>query len=108
MVAPNPPLLDPNQPLPPNTFQSVNEPALHDAYEYCLDNESQIEAGGDTTALAHARCLGYLLRELPTEGQNVVAHEILGCVLRGSDMNELGKFYVDHLIRLCMPFITST
>jgi len=32
----------------------------------------------------------------------VVAHEILECVLQGSDMNELGKFYVDHLIRLCM------
>ncbi len=107
MAAPNPPLPPPNQPLPPNTFQSVNEAALHDAYEYCLENESQIEAG-DTTTLVYPRCLGYLLRELPTEGQNVVAHEILGCVLRGSDMNELGKFYVDHLIRLCMPFITST
>ena len=104
MAAPNPPLPPRNQPLPPNTFQ---EAPLRDAYEYCLENESQIEAG-DTTTLAHARCLGYLLRELPADGPNVLAHEILGCVERGSDMNELGKFYMDHLIRLCMPFITST
>ncbi len=60
MVAPNPPLLHPNQPLPPNTFHSVNEAPLHDAYGYCLENKSQIEAG-NTTTLAHACCLGYLL-----------------------------------------------
>jgi len=108
MAAPNPPLPPPrNQPLPPNTFHPVNETPFYDAYQCCLENESQTEARS-TTKLLYARCLGYLLRELPTDGRNVVAHEILECVSQGSDMNELGKFYVDHLIRLCMPFITST
>jgi hypothetical protein len=109
MAAPNPPLPPPrNQPLPPNRFHPVNEAPFYDAYDYCLGNESETEARGDTTALADARCLGYLLCELPTKGQNVVANKILECVSQGSDMNELGKFYVDHLIRLCMLFITST
>ena len=108
MAAPNPPLPPPhNQPLPPNTFHPDNETSSYDAYELCLENESRIDAR-DTTKLVHARCLGYLLRELPTDGRKVVAHEILQCVIRGSDMSELGKFYVERLIRLCMPFITST
>jgi hypothetical protein len=108
MAAPNPPLPPPhNQPLPPNTFHPDNATPLYDAYRLCLENESRIEAR-DTTNLAHARCLGYMLRELPTDGRDVVAEEILQCVIRGSDMNELGKLYVEHLIRLCMPFITYT
>ena len=109
MAVPNLLLPSPcNQPLPLNTFHPVNKTPFYDAYEYCLGNESKTEARGDTTTLANACCLGYLLQELPTKGQNVVANEILGYVDQGSDMNELGKFYVDHLICLCMPFITST
>jgi len=80
MAAPNPPLPPPhNQPLPPNTFHPDNETSSYDAYELCLENESRIDAR-DTTKLVHARCLGYLLRELPTDGRKVVAHEILECV----------------------------
>ena len=108
MAVPNPPLPPRNQPLPLNTFHPVKETPFYEAYECCIGNESETQARGDTTALADARCLGYLLRELPTKGQDVVAKEILESVSQGSDMNELGKFYVDHLIRLCMPFITST
>jgi hypothetical protein len=103
MAAPNPPFaLARNQPLPPNPFHDT---PVRDAYQYCLDSEA---AAGDTDTVVYLRCLGYLLGELPSKAQSVLAHEILGCVAQGSKVDALGKFYVDHLIRLCMPFIIST
>jgi hypothetical protein len=107
MATPKPQLPPPfptNQPLPPNPFHPENDVALHDAYQRCFDNEKEATLAGNTP-LIYARCLGYLLLELPDEGRRVLAHEILEYVTQNSDnLDILGKLYVDHLIRLCMSF----
>jgi hypothetical protein len=112
MAAPNtqlPPPFPRNQPLPPNPFHSENDVALHDAYQCCFDNEMELTGAALAgPPLIYARCLGYLLLELPDEGRRVVAHEILECRLQNSDVNMLGKLYVDHLIRLCIVIYIST
>ncbi|KXN89770.1 hypothetical protein AN958_05310 [Leucoagaricus sp. SymC.cos] len=57
-------------------------------------------AGADKVALVLARCLGYLIRELPAEANGVVANEVVACNADFEKMKSLSQLYIDHLIRL--------
>ena len=85
-------------PLPPNPF---NQSPCHDAYDCCL--QSQNDAGDDVNRLMYARCLGHLLREAPDDSaRNVFADVINECVIQGINIDELARFYINYLFRLCM------
>ena len=90
-------------PLPPNSFDQVQNAPSYDAYKCCLEKE--IEAGNNPNLLMYARCLGYLLLEAPTtDAQDFLAHEIIECATHRTDMDMLAEFYISHLFRLCMLF----
>jgi hypothetical protein len=77
--------------------------SVHDAYDLCLQHEH--EAGNDVQLLMYARCLGYLITEAPTDGaRDYIATEILTCMGDGEKMNELARFHINHLFRLCEFF----
>jgi hypothetical protein len=76
----------------------------HAAYEQCLRMEADGGADSDTDTQMLARCLGYLLRELPHEAGGGVAQEIMDCGADFDKMKALARFYINHLIRLCEPF----
>ncbi|KAF9483353.1 hypothetical protein BDN70DRAFT_315060 [Pholiota conissans] len=82
------------QSLPLNTY----EPPIYEAYEQCLMMEAN--AGTDTDTLMLARCLGYLIRELPNEARELLAQEIVECFANFDEMKSLSWLYVNHLIRL--------
>lgn len=91
-----------NQPLPPNPFTQSNEGLFYNAYKCCLDMEHD-HSNPDDLYLVHARCLGYLITELPPNGRKAVADEINLCCKKDEDLKNLSEYYIDSLIRLCEP-----
>jgi hypothetical protein len=87
------------QPLPVNPYNAITQISLHEAYRQCVMMET--EAGGNGETLMLARCLGYLILELPGESNQVVAHEVVACNADFQEMAKLSHLYIDHLIRLC-------
>ena len=61
-------------------------------------------AGNNADRQMLARCLGYLILQLPQEAKGVVAGEIVTCYADFEKMADLAQFYIDHLIRLCESF----
>ena len=93
------------QPLPPNPYNFSTEAPLHDAYSQCIMMEA--EAGNDVEAQMLARCLGYLITELPREAGESVANEVNEVVGSNSDfqnMADLAHLYINNLIRLCESY----
>ena len=64
----------------------------------------EADAGNDAKALMLARCLGFLMLELPHEPSEVVANEIIACNASFEKMAELAELYINHLIRLCESY----
>jgi hypothetical protein len=96
MAAPN--FFIQRTPLPPNPF---SKSPCQDAYHCCL--QFQNGAGNDVNRLMYARCLGHLLREAPDDSaRNILADVINECVIQRINMDELARFYINHLFRLCM------
>ncbi|KAF8880118.1 hypothetical protein CPB84DRAFT_1735519 [Gymnopilus junonius] len=60
----------------------------------------EASAGADQEALSLARCLGYLIRELPSRAKVIVADEVLACNADDEGMKDLSQFYINHLIRV--------
>ena len=93
-----PPLrLPTNQPLGINPYDISVQPSWHSAYNQCL--QLQI---GDSQQQLYARCLGYLLQEAIDEtSRDYVAAEIIRCKYDAQKLNDLAKFYILHIFRLC-------
>ncbi len=73
------------------------------AYNQCL--QFQI---GDSQQQLYARCLGYLLQEAIDEtSRDYVAAEIIRCNGDVQELNDLAKFYINHVFRLCELGIAS-
>ena len=87
------------QPLPVNPYDFNAQGHLHAGNAQCVMMET--EAGGNGKALMLARCLGYLILELPHDAGGLVAIEVLGCAADFEKMAILSNIYIDHLIRLC-------
>jgi len=102
-VDPMMPSFPQNRQLPINHYPQDSNTTVHDAYDHCLQCEH--EAGNDVQLLMYARCLGYLITEAPNDSaRDYIAREILTCVGDGEKLNELARFYINHLFRLCMWF----
>ena len=86
------------QPLPVNPYHPYKEALLHDAYNQCVMMETN---AADEETLMLARCLGYLMLELPGEANGTVANEVVACNANFEEMATLSHLYIDHLIRLC-------
>lgn len=84
------------QPLPANTYNPSTQASLYHAYEHCL----AMEAASEGNAI-HARCIGYLIRELPPGASALVASDLASCNSDFGKVCDLSEFYVDHLFRLC-------
>jgi hypothetical protein len=56
------------------------------------------EAGGNRETLMLARCLEYLILELPHDAGELVAIEVVEC---RADIYDMSHLYIDHMIRLC-------
>jgi hypothetical protein len=89
----------PPQSLPLNPYDPNTEAFLHDAFSQCMQMEA--DAGNDGYAQMLARCLGFLMLELPHEASEIVANEILACYANFEKMADLAQMYINHLIRLC-------
>ena len=88
------------QPLPPNPYPQALNPEAHAAYDQCLQN--QVDAGDDVKLLMYARCLGFLIIEAPSdEARDYLSSEITQCGGDVNKMNNLAKFYIENLFRLC-------
>jgi hypothetical protein len=87
------------QPLPVNPYDPNTEAPLYEGYTQCVMMET--DAGGNGKKLMLARCLGYLILELPHDAGELVAIEIVACNANFYDMANLAHLYIDHLIRLC-------
>jgi hypothetical protein len=95
------------QPLPVNinNMNRDNQAPFYDAYEQCPRMEADTDADSDPDTQMLARCLGYLLRELPHDAGGVVAQEITDCGADVGKMQALSRFYINRLIRPCAkPF----
>ncbi|KAF8198544.1 hypothetical protein BJ912DRAFT_922485 [Pholiota molesta] len=88
------------QPLPANIYTRDTRAPLHAAYEQCLRMEADGGADSDTDTQMLARCLGYLILELPNEASGVVAQEIMDCGADVGEMKALARLYINNLIRL--------
>ena len=67
----------------------------------------EAEAGYDVEAQMLARCLGYLITELPREAGESVANEVNEVVGSNSDfqkMADLAHLYINYIIRLCESY----
>ena len=64
----------------------------------------EAEAGNDVEAQMLARCLGYLITELPREAGESVANEVVGCNADFENMADLAHLYINYLIRLCESY----
>ena len=67
----------------------------------------EAEAGNDVEAQMLARCLGYLITELPREAGESVANEVnevVGCNSDFQKMADLAHLYINYLIRLCESY----
>jgi hypothetical protein len=89
------------QPLPPTIPESLNtSPHILLAYSRIL----QLEIANHEVhekKLVNTRILGYLIREGPsTKAKERVAQEVNSCQ-NDDDMDELGRMYYDHFIRVC-------
>ena len=93
------------QPLPLNPYNPNTQPSLHDAFDQCRQMEANALAGNDGEAQMLARCLGFLIQELPDDTGEIVAHEVIDCYANFEKMAELARLYIDHLIRLCESFV---
>lgn len=91
-----------NQPLPLNPFDQNNEGCLHSAYNCCLKMEYEHLHCNDIFVI-HARCLGYLITELPPKGRKAVSEEILVCSNKEEELRKLSEYYINTLIRICEP-----
>ena len=87
------------QPLPANPYDPNAQAPLYEGYAQCAMMET--EAGGNGKNLMLARCLGYLILELPHDAGELVAFEVLDCSADFCKMKTLSHLYIDHLIRLC-------
>jgi hypothetical protein len=88
------------QPLPENPYDSNTDAPLHDAYSQCVMMETVSDNNQESVMLA--RCLGYLMLELPgSEARGFVANEVVACEANFDKMATLSQLYIDHLIRLC-------
>ena len=96
----------PPQPLPLNQYDPNTQAFLHDAYNQCILMEAN--AGNDENTQMLARCLGFLMRELPPEASELVANEIVGCYADLKKMADLAQLYINHLIRLCESYFASS
>lgn len=92
------------QPLPTNTYDPSNssQATFYCAYEQCLAMENATDA--NELDLIHARCLGYLILELPHAASLVVAKEVVSCHSDFGKMSELCEMYINHLFRPCESF----
>jgi hypothetical protein len=99
------PTVPAKQPLPLNPFHPGNLPDLHHAYNQCLTSESEAESEEE---VMYARCLGYLLIEVPTSrGKHMIAEDITLCNGDAKGMGRLAKLYINHIIRLCKSAFTK-
>ena len=67
----------------------------------------EAKAGNDVEAQMLARCLGYLITELPREAGESVANEVnevVGCNSDFENMADLAHFFINYLIRLCESY----
>ena len=92
----------PPQPLPLNPYNPNTEASLYDAFNQCILMEA--DAGNNAHRQMLARCLGYLILQLPQEAKGIVANEIVVCYADFEKMAVLAQLYIDHLIRLCESF----
>jgi hypothetical protein len=90
------------QPLPLNPYNHITEAPLHDAFGQCI--LMQADAGNDGNALMLARCLGFLMLELPQNAKEIVANEIVLCYADFEKMADLAHIYINHLLRLCESY----
>jgi hypothetical protein len=68
----------------------------------------EADAGNnDVEAQMLARCLGYLITELPREASESVANEVVGCNADFVKMADLAHLYINHLIRLCESYLNQ-
>jgi len=94
------------QPLPPTIPESLNtSPHILLAYSRLLRLEKAYYSHSNREVcekkLVHTRILGYLIREGPsTKAKERVAQEV-NSSQKDDDMDELGKMYYDHFIRVC-------
>jgi hypothetical protein len=77
------------QPLPVNTFDPNTEAPLYEGYTQCVMMET--DAGGNRETLILARCLGYLILELPHDAGELVANEVVACNANFYDMATLAQ-----------------
>jgi len=87
-------------PLPQNPYNFNTEPAFSDAFSQCIQMETDANVNGNEQRLILARCLGFLMQELPQEASELVANEIVACLANFDQMSDLALFYINHLIRL--------
>ncbi|KAF8268184.1 hypothetical protein EI94DRAFT_1700463 [Lactarius quietus] len=103
------PLLRSNHPLGPNPYNAETHPLWNSAYDQCLQlqvsnprlatNEQVVEA--PCMDSIHARCLGYMLIEaIDDASRDYIAEDIVICMNNDDKLNDLAKFYVDHIFRL--------
>jgi hypothetical protein len=103
------------QKLPPQLPERLNHSSklavIQSAYSKILQLEQVTQAAVDANPnlqtaalkLIHARVLGYLIREGPSmQASEHVAQDVDACQ-DNDKMDELGKMYQLHLIRLCEP-----
>ena len=93
-----PPLrLPTNQPLGINPHDTDVRHLWSSAYDHSLGHQN-----GDSQQQLYARCLGYLLRDAVDEtSRDYVAAKIILCKRCIQKLNDLPKFYIDHIFRLC-------
>jgi hypothetical protein len=86
--------------LPCNPFLAGTTP--HKAYDICLRFERRVlSLRQPSPQLVCARILGYMLIHAPVAtGRDYLAQEIVDCT-NDETLGKLGKFYDNHLIRLC-------
>ena len=91
----------PPQPLPLNPYNPNTEAPLYDAFNLCILMEADAGHNGNAHRQMFARCLGYLMLQLPQKAKEIVANEIVVCYADFEKMAYLAQMYIDHLIRLC-------
>ena len=99
------------QPLPPTIPESLDT-SSHMSLAYSkilrLEKASDYHSNRDIrrNKLIYARILGYLIREGPsTMAKEHVAQEVNSCQ-NDDEMDELGKMYHNHYIRVCESPLT--
>ena len=86
------------QPLPLNSHNPNTEALLYDAFNQCVLMEADASNNGNAHRQMFARCLGYLILQLPQEAKGIVANEIVVCYADFDKIVDLAQIYIDHLI----------